>query len=368
MFYLVLRALTLLICLCVQFFVVFSVGGWVGGYTAWRVCNFLTAFKRKGQANILIFFDMVEPVTLLKYLQVIISLVVLSVWHKSHYYTLLVICLDISSRDELIWFCLLWCVVLHAFRVYWYAFVSRSEGVSVCMLYNCKWNSPAFCVRLRVPMSLQVSCPIFSFLSSTVFMYCDSMCADVTSSVLSYLFFFEQHCIHVLWLLCVLMSLQASCPIFSFLSSTVFMYCDSCVCWCHFKRLVLSFLFWAALYSCTVTLCVLMSLQVSCPIFSFLSSTVFMYCDSVCADVTSSVLSYLFFFEQHCIHVLWLYVCWCHFKHLVLSFLIWSSTVFMYCDFIFHRTRLPLSCLWRCWSSSVAVCRIASLPALLSVR
>ena len=180
---------------------------------------------------------------------------VLSVWHKSHYYTLLVICLDISSRDELIWFCLLWCVMLHAFRVYWYAFVSRSEGVSVCMLYNCKWNSPAFHVRLHVPMSLQVSCPIFSFLSSTVFMYCDSMCADVTSSVLSYLF-----------------------------------------------------LFGAALYSCTVTLCVLMSLQVSCPIFSFLSSTVFMYCDSMCADVTSSVLSYLFFFEQHCIHVLWLHL------------------------------------------------------------
>ena len=61
---------------------------------------------------------------------------VIFMWQKSHYYTLLVICLDISSRDELIWFCLPWCVVLHAFRVYWYAFVSRSEDVSVCMLYT----------------------------------------------------------------------------------------------------------------------------------------------------------------------------------------------------------------------------------------
>ena len=103
-----------------------------------------------------------------------ISLVVLFMWQKSHYYTLLVICLDIFSRDELIWFCLLWCVLLHAFRVYWYAFVSRSEGASVCMLYNCEWNSPAFLVRFCVLMSLQASCPIFSYL--------------------------EQHCVHVLWL------------------------------------------------------------------------------------------------------------------------------------------------------------------------
>ena len=188
---------------------------------------------------------------------------VLFKWQKSHclYYTLLVICLDISSGGELIWFCLLWCVVLHAFRVYWYAFVSRSEGVSVCMLYNCEWNSPAFLVQFCVLMSLQASCPIFSYL--------------------------EQHCIHVQW---------------------------HCVCWCHFKCLILSFLFGTAQYLCTVTLCVLMSLQASCPIFSF-----------------------------------------------------WNSTVFMYSDFIFHRTRLPLSCLWQCWSSSVAVCCIASLPALLSV-
>ena len=234
------------------------------------------------------------------------------------------------------------------------------------MLYNCEWNSPAFLVQFCVLMSLQASCPIFSFWNSTVFMYSDTVCADVTSSVLSYLFFLEQHCIHVQW---------------------------HCVCWCHFKCLVLSFLFGTALYLCTVTLCVLMSLQASCPIFSFWNSTVFMYSDTVCADVTSSVLSYLFFLEQHCIHVQWHCVCWCHFKCLILSFLFgtalylctvtlcvlmslqascpifsfWNSTVFMYSDFIFHRTRLPLSCLWQCWSSSVAVCHIASLPALLSV-
>ena len=153
---------------------------------------------------------------------------VLFMWQKSHclYYTLLVICLDISSGGELIWFCLLWCVVLHAFRVYWYAFVSRSEGVSVCMLYNCEWNSPAFLMQFCVLMSLQASCPIFSFWNSTVFMYSDTVCADVNSSVLSYLFFLEQHCIHVQW---------------------------RCVCWCHFKCLILSFLFGTALYSCTVT-------------------------------------------------------------------------------------------------------------------